>query len=181
MYSVKGACFLTRKSLIEKLGLFDEDYFAYFEETDFCHRVWLSGSKVLYEPSSEIYHLGGPNKEVSPIIQFHSYKNRIATYIKNFENKTLFIILPVHVLMCLAISVLYLVKGKVLYSFAIISAIFWNFLNINMLLSKRSFIQEKLRKIKDATLLTEIKKNVKISYCKHFLFDPRGIYDFEEI
>ena len=181
MYSAKGACFLTRKSLIEKIELFDEDYFAYFEDTDFCHRVWLSGFKVLYEPESEIFHLGGSDKEVSPIIQFHSYRNRIATYIKNFENKTLFDILTVHVLMCLVICILYLFKGKVLYSFAIISAIFWNFLNIKTLLSKRSFIQKKLRKIKDINLLPEIKKNVKLSYYKHFFFTPRGIYDFEEI
>lgn len=181
MYSAKGACFLTRKSLVEKIGLFDEDYFAYFEETDFCHRVWLSGSKVLYEPSAEIYHLGGSDKEVSPIIQFHSYKNRIATYIKNFESKTLFVILPVHILMCLVICVLYLFKGKFLYFFAIVSAIFWNFLNINTHLSKRSFIQTKLRTVKDINLLPEIKKNVKVSYYKHFFFAPRGTYDFEEI
>ena len=181
MYSAKGACLLTRKSLIEKIGLFDENFFAYFEETDFCHRVWLSGFKVLYEPSAEIFHLGGPDREVNPIIQFHSYKNRIATYIKNFENKTLFAILPVHILMCLVICVLYLFKGKVLYPFAIISAIFWNILNIKTLLSKRSFIQEKLRKIKDIILLPEIKKNVKVSYYKHFFFAPRGAYDFEEI
>jgi len=85
MYSVKGACFLARKSLIDRIGLFDDDYFAYFEETDFCHRVWLSGFKIGYLPSSEIYHLGGAGKEASPFIQFHSYKNRIHTYLKNFE------------------------------------------------------------------------------------------------
>lgn len=191
MYSAKGACFLARKKLIDKIGLFDDDYFAYFEDSDFCHRVWLSGSKVLYEPLSEIYHLGGaapegsarrgPDKEVSPVIQFHSYKNRIATYIKNFEYKTLFVILPVHILICLVSCVLFLFLGKFLYSIAIVSAIFWNFLNINMLLSKRSFIQKKLRKIKDMDLLPEIKKNVKLSYYKHFLFAPRGTYDFEEI
>lgn len=181
MYSAKGACFLTRKSLIDKIGLFDEDYFAYFEESDFCHRVWLSGSKVLYEPSSEIYHLGGPDKEVSTIIQFHSYKNRIATYIKNFETNALLSILSVHIFMCLGIAIAYLVRGKVLYFYAIVSAILWNLINLKSLLHKRRFVQTKLRIIKDLNLLPEIKKSVKVSYYKHFFFDPRGTYDFEEI
>lgn len=181
MYSAKGACFLTRKKLIDKIGLFDEDYFAYFEETDFCHRVWLSGFKVLYEPESEIYHLGGPDNEVSPIIQFHSYKNRIATYVKNFESNTLLKILTVHIFMCLGISIAYLVRGKILYSFAIVSAISWNITNMSKLLSKRKFVHTKLRKVKDINLLPAIKKNVKLSYYKHFFFVPRDIYDFEEI
>lgn len=181
MYSVKGACFLTRKNLIDKIGLFDEDYFAYFEETDFCHRVWLSGFKVLYEPKAEIFHLGGPNKEVSPVIQFHSYKNRFATYIKNFERNTLFTILPVHILMCLGIAIAYLVRGKFLYSCAIVSAILWNLINVNKLFSKRKFVQTKLRTVKDINLLPEIQKSVKVSYYKHFFFTPRGTYDFEEI
>ena len=181
MYSAKGACFLTRKSLIDKIGLFDEDYFAYFEESDFCHRVWLSGFKVLYEPSAEIFHLGGTEKRVSSIIQFHSYKNRIATYIKNFESDTLFNILSVHIFMCLGIAIAYLMRGKFLYSCAIVSAILWNLINLKNLLHKRRFVQTKLRVVKDINLLPEIKKSVKVSYYKHFLFNPRGYYKFEEI
>lgn len=181
MYSAKGACFLTRKNLMKEIGLFDDDYFAYFEDTDFCHRVWLAGYKVIYEPRAEIFHLGEPDKEVSPIIQFHSYKNRITTYIKNLENKTLFAILPFHILICLAISLMYLVKGKFLYSCAIISAILWNLIHFKKILSKRKFVQKKIRVMEDNILLPEIKKDVKISYYKHFFFAPRGTYDFEEI
>lgn len=181
MYSVKGACFLTRKSLIDRIGLFDDDYFAYFEETDFCHRVWLSGFKVLYEPKSQIFHLGGPNKEVSSIIQFHSYKNRISTYIKNFEGSTLLSILTVHIFMCFGISITYLIRGKFLYFLAIANAFLWNLTNIKNLLYKRKFVQTELRTVKDINLLPEIKKDVKLSYYKHFFFAPRNIYDFEKI
>jgi len=181
MYSAKGACFLTRKSLIDRIGLFDEDYFAYFEETDFCYRVWLSGFKVLYEPSAEIFHLGGPDREVSSIIQFHSYKNRIATYIKNFETNALFSIFSVHIFMCLCISIAYLVRGKFLYSCAIVSAIIWNIVNIKKTIKKRNVLQKKIRVVSDFDLLPEIKKNVKVLYYKHFLLNPRGYYKFEEI
>lgn len=179
IYSAKGACLLTRKKIIDKIGLFDNDYFAYFEDTDFCHRVWLYGYKVMYEPTAEVFHLG--DREISAFLQFSSYKNRIATYIKNFAGKTLFLILPIHIFICFLICTVYLFKGKAQYSAVILAALVWNLLNISTLLYKRSIIQNKFRKIKDDELLPLVKKNVKLSYYKHFLLNPRGLYDFEEI
>ena len=181
MYSAKGACLLTRKSLVKKIGLFDEDYFAYFEETDFCHRVWLSGAKVLYEPSSEIFHLGGSEKQVNPIIQFHSYKNRMATYIKNFGTKNLFKILSVHLLLSFVIAVIYIFQGRIYYAFAIYRGMFWNLINLRKILKKRKVVQEKIREVEDSILLPKIKRNAKVSYYKHFLLNPRGFYKFIEV
>ena len=48
VYSAKGACLLTRKEIIAKLGLFDDAFVSYFEESDFCGRIWLAGYKVIY-------------------------------------------------------------------------------------------------------------------------------------
>ena len=72
IYSAKGAGMLFRREVIEKIGLFDKDYFAYFEETDFCHRVWLAGYKIRYIPESRMYHLmGGTSINMdSSFIQF---------------------------------------------------------------------------------------------------------------
>ncbi|OPZ20127.1 MAG: N-acetylglucosaminyl-diphospho-decaprenol L-rhamnosyltransferase [candidate division BRC1 bacterium ADurb.BinA364] len=54
---VTGAAMLVRRDALEALGGFDEDYFpAYYEDSDFCVRVWRSGRKVLYVPSSRIIH-----------------------------------------------------------------------------------------------------------------------------
>src|SRR3989344_3998781 len=47
IFTAYGACFLARKKIIEKVGLFDTSYFAYFEETDLCHRVWLARWKIM--------------------------------------------------------------------------------------------------------------------------------------
>ena len=54
VYSAKGACLFTRRADYLKLGGFDEDFVCYVEESDYCHRVWLSGKKVLYLPESYI-------------------------------------------------------------------------------------------------------------------------------
>ncbi len=52
-----GACLFTRTDLLQRLGGFDEAYIpAYYEETDYCVRVWKSGYQVLYDPSVTAIH-----------------------------------------------------------------------------------------------------------------------------
>jgi len=53
---VSGCCMLVRREVFEKIGLFDENYFLYVEDTDFCHRVTEAGYKIYVTPKSKIYH-----------------------------------------------------------------------------------------------------------------------------
>jgi GT2 family glycosyltransferase len=41
VFSVKGACMLIRKETVKRIGLFDDDYISYFEETDLAWRIWF--------------------------------------------------------------------------------------------------------------------------------------------
>src|SRR3989344_4392726 len=54
-----GAVFLITRKAISKVGLFDERYFMYFEDLDYCRKVQSSGLKVYYVPKSRIVHLHG--------------------------------------------------------------------------------------------------------------------------
>ena len=54
-----GACCLIRKSVVDKIGLFDPDFFAHMEEIDFCWRAQNHGYRVACEPKSTVYHVGG--------------------------------------------------------------------------------------------------------------------------
>ena len=56
--SVKGALFFITSSAIKKVGLLDERFFIWFEETDYCKRVWLAGLKVRYTPHAVAMHVG---------------------------------------------------------------------------------------------------------------------------
>jgi len=105
VYSLKGACMLWKKSVLDEIGLFEESYFAYFEETELCHRALNAGYQVFYCPSSRIMHLGGftSNALPSDLIQFHNYKNRVLTYFKHLPLLTLFQIVLVHTFFCEAI------------------------------------------------------------------------------
>ncbi len=51
-----GACLLLRKSVLEKIGLFDERFFVYFEDLDLCRRCWEGGFKVYYFSTAEMVH-----------------------------------------------------------------------------------------------------------------------------
>jgi len=56
---VAGACLMTRREIIGQVGDFDERFFAYFEETDFCYRVRNNGWKVVLDNSAEVVHIRG--------------------------------------------------------------------------------------------------------------------------
>ena len=56
---VAGCFILVRRDIIEQVGVLDESYFMYGEESDWCYRFHKAGWKVLYTPAAHIVHLGG--------------------------------------------------------------------------------------------------------------------------
>jgi N-acetylglucosaminyl-diphospho-decaprenol L-rhamnosyltransferase len=54
-----GACLLVRRQAADDVGLFDEDFFLFSEETDWCYRFRQAGWKVLFFPGAEVAHVGG--------------------------------------------------------------------------------------------------------------------------
>jgi GT2 family glycosyltransferase len=54
-----GACLLVRREAADTVGLFDEDFFMFSEETDWCYRFRLAGWHVLFTPEAEFVHVGG--------------------------------------------------------------------------------------------------------------------------
>lgn len=62
-FSVCGAAYLIRRGLIPILGLLDEHYFFYFEETDYSLHARQQGYRVVYCPASKIYHLSGQSNK----------------------------------------------------------------------------------------------------------------------
>lgn len=68
---VPGCYYLTRRSVIDQVGLFDPRYFLYFEEVDHCRAVQRAGWRVMFYPFTEVIHVGGESavalSAVSPI------------------------------------------------------------------------------------------------------------------
>lgn len=57
--AVVGASFLITPDAFKKVGLFDERYFMYFEDIDYCQRVKKEGFKVIYYPKITVFHHHG--------------------------------------------------------------------------------------------------------------------------
>lgn len=174
VYSVKGAYMMTRRDLFLKLGGLDRDFFIYFEETDYCARVWLSGHTVMYLPSSIVYHWGGGDtsqdwKKRFALIQYRSYRNRICSYIKNLSGNNLSLILPIHLVVCQMAALFYLTTGNWQTSGAIEKAIGWNILHLSSTLRKRKYIQEELRKVSDDSFFSKIKYEADMQYYRRSL------------
>jgi N-acetylglucosaminyl-diphospho-decaprenol L-rhamnosyltransferase len=51
-----GACLLVRREAVAPIGLFDERFFMYSEETDWCRRIKLAGWSVVYNPEAVVIH-----------------------------------------------------------------------------------------------------------------------------
>ncbi len=61
-----GACMMVRKEALKQVGLLDEGFFMYWEETDLCWRLWKQGWEVYYLPQAHIIHYGaGSSAQVS--------------------------------------------------------------------------------------------------------------------
>jgi GT2 family glycosyltransferase len=56
---VMGSVMLVRRAAIDQVGLVDEDFFLFSEETDWCYRFHEAGWKVLFFPGAEFVHVGG--------------------------------------------------------------------------------------------------------------------------
>lgn len=62
---VNGASMMVRREVFETIGLMDEGYFLYFEETDFCRRARRFGWPVWHVPASRVVHLEGQSTGVT--------------------------------------------------------------------------------------------------------------------
>jgi GT2 family glycosyltransferase len=84
---IEGSAMLIRSTVFKKIGLLDEVYFAYWEDTDFSIRAKKAGFKVIYTPLSKIWHkvsqsTGG---NMSPLSIYYLTKNRIL-FVKKYSS-----------------------------------------------------------------------------------------------
>jgi GT2 family glycosyltransferase len=77
---VSGACMVARRRAIETVGPLDERFFLYWEDADWCRRMWDSGWKVVYYPRASVKHLVGGSSQRSRFrstVEFHKSAYRL--------------------------------------------------------------------------------------------------------
>jgi GT2 family glycosyltransferase len=92
--SVIGACMAVRREAIEQVGLLDEDYFLFLEETDWCYRMKKAGWTIYHVPQAEVYHFQGKSAETEKKkAKVEYYRSRYRFFKKNRGSLQWFILL----------------------------------------------------------------------------------------
>ena len=89
-----------RREFLEKTGLFDEEHFAYLEDTDIGYRARLLGYENWYEPSAKVYHVGsGTSGSRYNLFKIrYSSRNNIYLIYKNMPVLQILLNLPAFIL-----------------------------------------------------------------------------------
>jgi GT2 family glycosyltransferase len=85
VFGACGAACVFRRRVIEKIGLFDEDFFAYHEDVDLSFRLQLAGFGCLYVPTALVYHAGSATSgsRINPFTVYLSTRNNLHVLVKN--------------------------------------------------------------------------------------------------
>lgn len=157
IFSPKGACILMPRGLFNKVGGFDEHFFAYAEETDLAWRVWLAGKKVWYCPDALVYHgVGATSRRLNyQFVQYHAFKNRLASLWANLGLGNLLWRMPLHLGALGGLIILSLLSLRLPQARAILHALSHAVGSIKYLQSKRRHAQA-LRRVPDRILFPMI-------------------------
>ncbi|MCX7928963.1 MAG: glycosyltransferase family 2 protein [Patescibacteria group bacterium] len=81
-----GCVWMVRKEVFKKVGLLDEDFFFYSEDTDFCLRTIKKGFSLLYVPNAHVWHKiqSISKSRITPFFLYHMAKSKIILSRKHF-------------------------------------------------------------------------------------------------
>jgi len=139
---------ILRRNVLEEVGLFDEDFFMYLDDTDLGLRMQLLGYKVVCNPKSIVYHkykfLPGKKK------MYYLERNRLLVLIKVYRMKVLLRILPIFMFMEMGLLAMSIWQGWFREKMA---SYFWIMLRWKLVKLKRQSVvrrRENLNRILDS-------------------------------
>lgn len=183
VHSVKGAMMMIRKSVIEELGgiMFYPHFHCNYEETDFCHRVWLRGFEVHYVDTPAIDHLMGQTigKLNQVEVSGQSIANQFFSLATTFERWNAVRVVSVYVFLQFLLASYTLFKGHLdgLGQFFFAMKSIWR--RRTELLKTRRDLQA-ARRISDKDLFKKIMSHPGMRYYYHFFKGSLPDYKFRK-
>ncbi len=133
-----GAAMLVRADVYNAVGGLDSDYFAHMEEIDWCWRVKRAGYKVMVEPKSTIFHVGGGTlPKINPRKTYLNFRNSLITLLKNEKTPKILWLFPLRLVLDGVAACLFLSQGKFRDILMVVRAHWFVFGNIFYILKKR--------------------------------------------
>jgi GT2 family glycosyltransferase len=93
---VSGTCLLLRRSLVARIGLFDESYKILYTDVELCQRVHDAGQSILYTPATSLVHLGNRScVQATGRLRAQMYEDILRYYISRFGTRGAVVMLPI--------------------------------------------------------------------------------------
>jgi GT2 family glycosyltransferase len=96
VFGACGGAAVYRRSLLDRIGLFDEDFFAYLEDVDLNMRAVRGGARCCFLPDARVYHIGSGSSgsKINSFTVKLSTRNNLFVAMKNYSLATWFRFLP---------------------------------------------------------------------------------------
>ncbi len=118
IFAASGGASIYRAKLLRQIGLFDEDFFAYYEDVDISFRAQLAGWKVAYVPEAIAYHQQGvTSSRIKGFTVYQTMKNLPLLLIKNVPKGLLGKVIPRFIIAYKAFFISALLRGDFVYAF----------------------------------------------------------------
>jgi GT2 family glycosyltransferase len=140
IFWASGACFFVRSKVFKELNGFDTDYFAHFEEIDFCWRAAHNQHQAVCVGTSSVYHLGGgtlPYKSSQKL--YYNIRNSLFTLLKNLPLQLLFPVIVTRMIFDGFLGVFFLITLRPYLLFSIFRAHFSFHTSFGSIFKKRKF------------------------------------------
>ena len=99
VFGASGCAMLLRRSMLDDIGLLDEDFFLSYEDSDVCFRAQLRGWKCVYASEARVYHrLNSSIGRLSPRYVYYGQRNAEFLYFKNMPGWLMWKYFPAHLL-----------------------------------------------------------------------------------
>jgi len=157
VFCVCDAAAIFRKEMLDQIGLFDTDFFAYQEELDLGWRAKLFGWRSIYVPKAVAYHIGGATAGAgSSWVRYYMERNRILTIVKNLSLALFLRYLPF--MLKYELDILLRVVGS--FEWELVAARFASLKFLPRMLRKRKQIQ-RAKVISDREIEKWLQKSIK--------------------
>lgn len=171
IFSSTGAGFLVRRTAILKTGLYSEDFFMAYDESDLCHRVWLGGYTIVFCPKAELQHYWSATMDSSNQnkLWFWNQRNILSSFLYNFSVPQLILFMFNVNITLIFWFLVRIAKGRFMLALTLPKAYFWHLSHVKQTLRRRKEVQMKVREVTD----TQIFKKALVSpdwkyYLIHF-------------
>lgn len=133
-----GGALLIKKRVWCEIGPFDERYFMYGEDLDWCWRARLKGYKIIYVPYAEVrHHWRGSGAPMVYLLERHW----LSTVLKNYSLKILIQLMPKYLALKALKAIWLIARAESREKLTVLKSILWNLTNLRKTWKKRVRIQ----------------------------------------